>query len=61
MGLGLMSWALLADDSDGVSVTGTIIRLGTGEDALEVVFALREVRIFFISVSWIHPPNPSIF
>lgn len=41
--LGLMSWALTADESDGVTVTGTITTLGTGLDAIEVVFALREV------------------
>lgn len=41
--LGLMSWALTADESDSVTVTGTITTLGTGLDALEVVFALREV------------------
>lgn len=43
--LGLMSWALTADESDSVTVTGTITTLGTGLDALEVVFALREVTV----------------
>ncbi|PFH46724.1 hypothetical protein AMATHDRAFT_7463 [Amanita thiersii Skay4041] len=42
VGLGLMSWALLTDDSEGMVVTGTQIRLNTGQDALEVIFALRE-------------------
>lgn len=41
VGLGLMSLALAEDESPGV--TGTLIQTGTGEDALEVVFALREV------------------
>jgi hypothetical protein len=44
--LGLMSWALTTDESDSVTVTGTITTLGTGLDALEVVFALREVNIY---------------
>lgn len=43
--LGLMSWALTADESDIVAVTGTITPLGTGLDALELVFALREVGV----------------
>lgn len=43
VGLGLMSWALLADESDSVTVAGTLIKLGTGQEALEVIFALREV------------------
>ncbi|KAG2153414.1 hypothetical protein DEU56DRAFT_849538 [Suillus clintonianus] len=42
--LGLMSWALTADESDSVTATGTITTLGTGLDALEVVFALRETK-----------------
>lgn len=45
VGLGLMSWALLADESDAIDVTGTLIKLGTGQEALEVIFALREVRL----------------
>lgn len=44
VGLGLMSWALLADEKDVAAVTGTLIKLGTGQEALEVIFALREVR-----------------
>ena len=44
VGLGLMSWALHADGNDGAIVTGTQVRLGTGQGALEVIFALREVR-----------------
>lgn len=42
--LGLMSWALL-ESEDVVPVTGTVIKLGTGQEALQVVFALREVRV----------------
>ena len=43
VGLGLMSWALHADENDGVFVTGTQVRLSAGQGALEVIFALREV------------------
>lgn len=50
VGLGLMSWALLADETDGTAVTGTLITLPTGKEALEVIFALREVcRIIYCS------------
>ena len=44
VGLGLMSWAL--GDSEGVVVTGTLVKLGTGQEAVEVIFALREVCEF---------------
>ncbi|KAG1879861.1 hypothetical protein F4604DRAFT_1752099 [Suillus subluteus] len=63
--LGLMSWALTADESDGVTVTGTITTLGTGLDALEVVFALRETKHIQKShlsdalKSWSQPPKTS--
>lgn len=43
VGLGLMSWALSADDSDGMTVVGTLIKQSNGQEALEVIFALREV------------------
>ncbi|KAF8629859.1 hypothetical protein AX15_003220 [Amanita polypyramis BW_CC] len=42
VGLGLMSWALHADENDTALVTGTQVRLNTGQDALEIIFALRE-------------------
>lgn len=45
--LGLMSWALHTEESDSMPVTGTIIQQPTGQDALEVIFSLREVRSFF--------------
>ena len=45
VGLGLMSWALVAGESDGVTVIGTLVKQGTGQEALEVIFALREVRV----------------
>ena len=50
MGLGLLSWALLADEdtSEVIQVTGTVMTLGNGEEALEVIFALREVGLVFI-------------
>ncbi|KAG2118218.1 uncharacterized protein F5147DRAFT_670513 [Suillus discolor] len=63
--LGLMSWALTADESDSVTVTGTITTLGTGLDALEVVFALRETKHIQKShlsdalKSWSQPPKAS--
>ncbi|KAG7449764.1 uncharacterized protein BT62DRAFT_1073182 [Guyanagaster necrorhizus] len=41
VGLGLMSWALSADD-EGALVNGTLTRTGSGQEALEVVLALRE-------------------
>lgn len=44
VGLGLMSWALAAED-DSISVTGTLVKQSTGQKALEVIFALREVCI----------------
>lgn len=40
VGLGLMSWAL--HENDGVVVTGTRVKMNTGQEALEVIFALRE-------------------
>ncbi|KAG6837806.1 hypothetical protein H0H93_016174 [Arthromyces matolae] len=40
--LGLMSWALMLDEKDIALVTGTIIKLPTGQEALEVIFALKE-------------------
>ena len=45
VGLGLMSWALHSDDSDPVTVVGTIVKQGTSQEALEVIFALREVSL----------------
>jgi hypothetical protein len=50
VGLGLMSWALLADENESVGVNGTLIKQGQGqggEQAVEVVFALREVCFYF--------------
>ncbi|KAK0212477.1 hypothetical protein DFS33DRAFT_1281731 [Desarmillaria ectypa] len=41
VGLGLMSWALAAEDEEAL-VNGTLTRTGSGQEALEVVFALRE-------------------
>lgn len=42
--LGLMSWALMLDERDSTPVTGTVIKLPTGQEALEIIFALKEVR-----------------
>ena len=54
VGLGLMSWVLLADEdtSEVIQVTGTVMTLGNGEEALEVIFALREVGLFILFYSW---------
>ncbi|KAK0226299.1 hypothetical protein IW262DRAFT_1480435 [Armillaria fumosa] len=41
VGLGLMSWALAAEGEEAL-VNGTLTRNGSGQEALEVVFALRE-------------------
>ncbi|KAK0486186.1 hypothetical protein IW261DRAFT_1454135 [Armillaria novae-zelandiae] len=41
VGLGLMSWALAAEGEEAL-VNGTLTRIGSGQEALEVVFALRE-------------------
>lgn len=38
-----MSWALAVADDMSTSVTGTLLLQPSGEWALEVVFALREV------------------
>lgn len=45
VGMGLMSWALAAPD-DTTFVTGIINKTASGDSALEVVFALRGVRLF---------------
>ena len=50
VGLGLMSWALSSEDSDPMTVVGTIVKQGTGQEALEVIFALREVCLLGISL-----------
>ncbi|KAF8971059.1 hypothetical protein BDZ97DRAFT_1651757 [Flammula alnicola] len=42
VGLGLMSWALNADDSDAMAVVGTLVKQSNGQEAVEVIFALRE-------------------
>lgn len=49
VGLGLMSWAM--DDEEEVDVNGTVVIMGNGKKALEVVFALKEVRSFWVSSS----------
>ena len=53
VGLGLMSWALSSDDSDPMTVVGTIVKQGTSQEALEVIFALREVC--FLGHPWNEP------
>jgi hypothetical protein len=49
VGLGLMSWALASDDRDSICVTGTLMKQPNGQEALEVIFALREVGICLVS------------
>ena len=48
VGLGLMSWAL--HENDGMVVTGTRVKMNTGQEALEVIFALREVSHIYVAV-----------
>lgn len=43
VGMGLMSLALSVDERDSTTVVGTLGKTGTGQDALEVILALREV------------------
>lgn len=50
VGLGLMSWALSSDDSDPMTVVGTIVKQGSSQEALEVIFALREVCLLETSL-----------
>lgn len=47
VGLGLMSWALSADDNDEMTVVGTLVKQSNGQEALEVIFALREVCVLY--------------
>lgn len=43
VGMGLMSLALSMEEKDPVMVVGTLGKTGTGQDAIEVIIALREV------------------
>ena len=45
VGLGLMSLALGPDEGPLVTVAGTLMMQGNGLEALEVIFALREVML----------------
>lgn len=47
--LGLMSLGLTSSDRDPIHVTGTWVKQPTGQEALEVVFGLREVSVCFVS------------
>ena len=49
VGLGLMSWALASNDHNLIFVTGTLMKQPNGQEALEVIFALREVRIYLVA------------
>lgn len=55
VGLGLMSWALSADESDMMPVVGTLVKQTNGQEALEVVFSLREVRANSILPNYCEP------
>lgn len=46
VGLGLMSWALMADETDNMSATGTLKVSAAGQEMLEIIFSLREVCVF---------------
>ena len=43
VGMGLMSQALKMDKPDSLTVVGTLGKQGSGQDAIEVIVALREV------------------
>ncbi len=43
VGMGLMSLALSMEEKDPVMVVGTLGKTGAGQDAIEVIIALREV------------------
>ena len=43
VGMGLMSQALTMEEQDCHSVIGTLGKQGSGQDAIEVIVALREV------------------
>lgn len=47
VGLGLMSWELKSDETEVKPVTGTLKVSGTGQEVLEIIFSLREVRALF--------------
>ncbi|KAJ6495666.1 hypothetical protein C8R47DRAFT_1116055 [Mycena vitilis] len=41
VGLGLMSWAMMTEETDAMPVTGTL-KMSGGKEMLEVIFSLRE-------------------
>lgn len=43
VGMGFMSLGLSAEEQEPVTVVGTLSKTGAGQDALEVIIALREV------------------
>lgn len=43
VGMGLMSQALTMEEQDPLTVVGTLGKQGSGQDAIEVIVALREV------------------
>ncbi|KAJ7647534.1 hypothetical protein FB45DRAFT_893683 [Roridomyces roridus] len=42
VGMGLMSWALNADETDAMSATGTVKVSAMGSKSLEIIFSLRQ-------------------
>ncbi|KAF9528471.1 hypothetical protein CPB83DRAFT_854206 [Crepidotus variabilis] len=44
VGYGLMSWAMTSEETEGIMANGTLIKQPTGQEALEIVFALRETK-----------------
>jgi len=43
VGMGLMSQALKMEEQEPITVVGTLGKQGSGQDAIEVIVALREV------------------
>lgn len=65
VGLGLMSWALMTDETDAIPVTGTLKVSGAGQQMLEVIFSLRQVLFFSYDSTCANclqdPPNATGF
>ncbi|KAF8170332.1 hypothetical protein K438DRAFT_1773885 [Mycena galopus ATCC 62051] len=56
VGLGLMSWALMADETDATPATGTLKVSGAGKEVLELIFSLRQaIPMPEASRSWSKP------
>ncbi|KXN87361.1 hypothetical protein AN958_08913 [Leucoagaricus sp. SymC.cos] len=60
VGMGLMSEALSVEEKDSMRVYGTLGKTGTGQDAIEVIIALREVCFQVISKDQTRLPDASL-